>query len=228
GPSRAGGDCAQEPRDYAARARRRARRRGAGPVPGHARAAARAADRRRPPRHGLLLRARAREGQGDARDVRRGGVRDAPPGLPVAAALRGGPHLSRRRPRRPGRADLAAARRRPAGVRRDGRDPRRGPRRGLGAHHVTAAESSVAVTRQPAEAPSRPVDIRLEHVTKRFDDVVAVVDLSPEIEQGSFFALLGPSVCGEATTLRMIGGFEEPYEGTILLGDRDVTGLPPY
>jgi len=93
---------------------------------------------------------------------------------------------------------------------------------------VTAAESSVAVTRQPAEAPSRPVDIRLEHVTKRFDDVVAVVDLSLEIEQGSFFALLGPSGCGKTTTLRMIGGFEEPNEGTILLGDRDVTGLPPY
>jgi len=71
-------------------------------------------------------------------------------------------------------------------------------------------------------------DVRLEGVTKRFDDVVAVDDLSLEIEQGSFFAMLGPSGCGKTTTLRMIGGFEEPTAGTIFLGDRDVVGLPPY
>ena len=72
------------------------------------------------------------------------------------------------------------------------------------------------------------VDVRLSHVTKRFDDVVAVDDLSLEIEQGEFFALLGPSGCGKTTTLRMIGGFEEPTEGEILLGDRDVSRLPSY
>jgi spermidine/putrescine transport system ATP-binding protein len=71
-------------------------------------------------------------------------------------------------------------------------------------------------------------DIRLEGVTKRFDDVIAVDDLSIDIERGSFFALLGPSGCGKTTTLRMIGGFEEPTAGTIYLGDRDVTGLPSY
>ena len=73
-----------------------------------------------------------------------------------------------------------------------------------------------------------PADVRLERVTKRFDDVVAVDDLSVQIPQGSFFALLGPSGCGKTTTLRMIGGFEEPDAGTIYLGDRPVTGLPPY
>jgi spermidine/putrescine transport system ATP-binding protein len=71
-------------------------------------------------------------------------------------------------------------------------------------------------------------DITLENVTKRFDDVVAVDDLTLEIERGSFFALLGPSGCGKTTTLRMIGGFEEPTGGRILLGDEDVTGRPPY
>jgi spermidine/putrescine transport system ATP-binding protein len=71
-------------------------------------------------------------------------------------------------------------------------------------------------------------DIRLESVTKRFDDVVAVDDLTLEIERGSFFALLGPSGCGKTTTLRMVGGFEEPSSGRILLGDDDVTGTPPY
>jgi spermidine/putrescine transport system ATP-binding protein len=73
-----------------------------------------------------------------------------------------------------------------------------------------------------------PPDIHLEAVTKRFDDVVAVDNLTLEVPRGSFFALLGPSGCGKTTTLRMIGGFEEPTEGTIFLGDRDVTGLPPY
>ena len=71
-------------------------------------------------------------------------------------------------------------------------------------------------------------DVRLDGVTKRFDDVVAVDDLTLEIESGSFFALLGPSGCGKTTTLRMIGGFEQPTEGRIYLGDRDVSGLPPY
>jgi spermidine/putrescine transport system ATP-binding protein len=80
-----------------------------------------------------------------------------------------------------------------------------------------------------APAASRAVsDVRLENVTKRFDDVIAVDDLSLDIERGSFFALLGPSGCGKTTTLRMIGGFEEPTEGVIYLAGRAVTGLPPY
>jgi spermidine/putrescine transport system ATP-binding protein len=74
----------------------------------------------------------------------------------------------------------------------------------------------------------RPADVRLEHITKHFDDVVAVDDVSIEVPRGSFFALLGPSGCGKTTTLRMIGGFEEPSEGRIFLGDREMTGLPPY
>jgi spermidine/putrescine transport system ATP-binding protein len=72
------------------------------------------------------------------------------------------------------------------------------------------------------------IDVRLEHVTKRFHDVVAVDDLSLDIEQGRFFSLLGPSGCGKTTTLRMIGGFEETTAGTIYLGEADVTGLPPF
>jgi spermidine/putrescine transport system ATP-binding protein len=71
-------------------------------------------------------------------------------------------------------------------------------------------------------------DVRLEGVTKEFDDVVAVDDISLAIEPGQFFALLGPSGCGKTTTLRMIGGFEEPTSGSIYLGGKDVVGLPPY
>jgi spermidine/putrescine transport system ATP-binding protein len=80
----------------------------------------------------------------------------------------------------------------------------------------------------PAESGASAPDVRLASVTKRFDDVVAVDELTLEVPTGSFFALLGPSGCGKTTTLRMIGGFEEPTGGTIYLGDRDVTGLPPY
>ena len=71
-------------------------------------------------------------------------------------------------------------------------------------------------------------DVRLDRVTKTFGDVRAVDDLSLDIEQGEFFSLLGPSGCGKTTSLRMIGGFEEPTTGTIYLAGGDVTGLPPY
>jgi spermidine/putrescine transport system ATP-binding protein len=71
-------------------------------------------------------------------------------------------------------------------------------------------------------------DIRLENVTKRFGDMVAVDDLTLSIERGAFYALLGPSGCGKTTTLRMIGGFEDPTEGVIYLGGQTVTDLPPY
>jgi spermidine/putrescine transport system ATP-binding protein len=72
------------------------------------------------------------------------------------------------------------------------------------------------------------VDVRLERVTKQFNETVAVDDLSLDIWRGEFFSLLGPSGCGKTTTLRMIGGFEEPTSGTVYLGDQDVTGLPPF
>jgi spermidine/putrescine transport system ATP-binding protein len=71
-------------------------------------------------------------------------------------------------------------------------------------------------------------DVRLERVTKRFHDVVAVDDLSLDIEHGEFFSMLGPSGCGKTTTLRMIAGFEEATSGTIYLGDADVTNRPPF
>jgi spermidine/putrescine transport system ATP-binding protein len=73
-----------------------------------------------------------------------------------------------------------------------------------------------------------PIDVRLERVTKHFHDVVAVDDLSLDVQRGEFFSLLGPSGCGKTTTLRIIGGFEEATAGTIFLGDADVTGLPPF
>jgi spermidine/putrescine transport system ATP-binding protein len=73
-----------------------------------------------------------------------------------------------------------------------------------------------------------PPDVRLVDVVKEFPGLRAVDGISLEIPRGSFFALLGPSGCGTTTTLRMIGGFEEPTAGQIFLADRDVVGLPPY
>ena len=69
--------------------------------------------------------------------------------------------------------------------------------------------------------------LRLESLAKRFDETVAVDDLSLEVQRGEFLSLLGPSGCGKTTTLRMIGGFETPTSGRILLEGRDVTRLPP-
>src|SRR3954470_9086204 len=71
-------------------------------------------------------------------------------------------------------------------------------------------------------------DIRLEQVTKRFGDMTAVDALDLEMPRGAFYALLGPSGCGKTTTLRMIGGFEDPTDGRIFLGGEEVTEHPPY
>ena len=70
--------------------------------------------------------------------------------------------------------------------------------------------------------------VTIEHVTKIFEDAPAVDDLNLEIYEGEFFSLLGPSGCGKTTTLRMLGGFEEPTSGRIFLGGKEVTYLAPY
>jgi putative spermidine/putrescine transport system ATP-binding protein len=72
------------------------------------------------------------------------------------------------------------------------------------------------------------VAVRLEHVRKRFGDVVAVDGVDLDVLQGEFFSMLGPSGSGKTTCLRMIAGFEEPTEGRVRLRGRDVTGDPPY
>src|SRR6059058_1204336 len=58
-------------------------------------------------------------------------------------------------------------------------------------------------------------------------DAPAVADLDLEISDGEFMVLVGPSGCGKSTTLRMLAGLEEVDEGRILIGDRDVTRVPP-
>ncbi len=59
------------------------------------------------------------------------------------------------------------------------------------------------------------MSLKISHLTKRFGNFTALKDLSFEIEQGEFLAILGPSGCGKTTLLRIIAGFESPTEGTV-------------
>jgi ABC-type Fe3+/spermidine/putrescine transport system ATPase subunit len=70
--------------------------------------------------------------------------------------------------------------------------------------------------------------LELRGVSKRFGGHVAVSGVSLTIPGGSFYGLLGPSGCGKTTTLRLIGGFEQPDAGEILLNGRNIAGLRPY
>jgi iron(III) transport system ATP-binding protein len=70
--------------------------------------------------------------------------------------------------------------------------------------------------------------ITLQNLSKYFDEVKAVDAVGLEVEAGTLVCLLGPSGCGKTTTLRMIAGFEEPTEGRVLIGNDDVTNVPPY
>jgi len=69
--------------------------------------------------------------------------------------------------------------------------------------------------------------LELKNVSKSFSNVTVVQDFNLEIEKGSLVSFLGPSGCGKTTTLRMIAGFEKLDSGTIKLGDREITTVPP-
>jgi putative spermidine/putrescine transport system ATP-binding protein len=81
---------------------------------------------------------------------------------------------------------------------------------------------------EQAASQARPAAVLLEGLAKRYGDVRAVDGLDLEIRTGEFFTMLGPSGSGKTTTLRLIGGFERPDAGRILLGGDDVAGRPPY
>ncbi len=69
--------------------------------------------------------------------------------------------------------------------------------------------------------------LSLRHIARRYGPVRAVDDLDLEVPDGAFVTLLGPSGCGKSTTLNLIAGLDRPDAGTIMLGDRDVTKVPP-
>ena len=74
----------------------------------------------------------------------------------------------------------------------------------------------------------RPVLVRFDGIGKRFGALTAVDNLTLDIAQGEFFALLGPSGCGKTTLLRMLAGFERPSQGRILLDGEDIVAVPPH
>lgn len=69
--------------------------------------------------------------------------------------------------------------------------------------------------------------IEFKNIKKVFDDTVVVEDFNLEVKKGEFVTLLGPSGCGKTTMLRILGGFELPTEGTIMLDGKDISMLPP-
>lgn len=78
-------------------------------------------------------------------------------------------------------------------------------------------------------SPTDPTGfLRIQNLSKRFDSVLAVDDVSLDIGKGEIFALLGSSGCGKSTLLRMLAGFESPSSGQIFLGDQDISLLPAY
>lgn len=70
--------------------------------------------------------------------------------------------------------------------------------------------------------------VELLNVTKHFNEIVAVDNISLDIKQGEFFSLLGPSGCGKTTTLRMVAGFDHPSQGDIIIKGKVVNGVPAY
>jgi ABC-type Fe3+/spermidine/putrescine transport system ATPase subunit len=72
-----------------------------------------------------------------------------------------------------------------------------------------------------------PSTMRVQHLSKRFGEMLAVDGFDLQSRESELIALLGPSGCGKTTTLRMIAGFEQPTSGSILVNDRDITALPP-
>ncbi len=81
---------------------------------------------------------------------------------------------------------------------------------------------------EPWQDPNAKPFIQIQNVTKQFGDVYAVDNVSIDIYQREFFALLGPSGCGKTTLLRMLAGFETPTSGKILIDGQDMAAVPPW
>src|SRR5712692_5784835 len=97
-----------------------------------------------------------------------------------------------------------------------------------GAGHSMSVGSKEKTKASEAVQAPKPAALRLQGLRKSYGTVVAVAGVDLTVEEGEFFTLLGPSGSGKTTLLRMIAGFERPDAGTIELGGREVTSLPPY
>ena len=93
---------------------------------------------------------------------------------------------------------------------------------------MTKSSVDAASARAPWHDPQAQPYIRIEQVSKRFGDFVAVDEVSLNIYRSELFCLLGGSGCGKTTLLRMLAGFEEPSSGRIFIDGLDMSGIPPY
>src|ERR1700754_5084015 len=82
----------------------------------------------------------------------------------------------------------------------------------------------MSATEPAAQSPL----LRIENVTRKFGDFVAVNDVSLDVRRGEIFCLLGGSGSGKTTLLRMLAGFEVPTSGRIYIDGQDMSGIPPY
>jgi len=94
--------------------------------------------------------------------------------------------------------------------------------------NTPVAISGGATKAAPWKDPAARPYVEIVRVTKSFGDFKAVDDVSLKIYQGEIFCLLGASGCGKTTLLRMLGGFETPTSGRILIDGQDMTDVPPY
>jgi putrescine transport system ATP-binding protein len=92
---------------------------------------------------------------------------------------------------------------------------------------MTASAGGVVKAQTWNDPSARPY-VEVERVSKSFGDFTAVKDVSLKVYKGEIFCLLGASGCGKTTLLRMLGGFETPSSGRILIDGEDMTGVPPY
>ncbi len=91
-----------------------------------------------------------------------------------------------------------------------------------------ATSGGAVVKPEPWKDPTARPYVQVDRITKSFGDFKAVDDVSLKIYKGEIFCLLGASGCGKTTLLRMLGGFETPSSGKILIDGEDMTGVPPY
>src|SRR5215204_2253127 len=96
------------------------------------------------------------------------------------------------------------------------------------ANVVETATAPMPTTETRAPTANRPASVELREIRKHFGEFVAVDGISLTVENGEFVTLLGPSGCGKTTTLRMIGGFELPTAGTLLINGEDMGNRPAY
>src|ERR1043165_2526651 len=92
---------------------------------------------------------------------------------------------------------------------------------------MESGQLTAAVAGGGAAPAKRPGKIRIKHLIKRFQNLVAIDDVSLDIEEGSFFAIVGPSGCGKTTMLRILGGLETQTSGEVEIAEPK-PGRPQY